>query len=189
MAKLYFRYGAMNSGKSTALIQVAHNYAERGMRVQIIKPAIDTKGDDQVVSRIGVNRRIDHLIAEGDDIRQIVDLTIDCLLVDEVQFMTPQQIDQLFRIAVEDGVPVIAYGLRTDFLMNGFPGSSRLLLIAHSIEELKTVCRCGRKAILNARKVDDKFVFEGEQVVIDGVVDYEALCGRCYFSQKNLNKQ
>ncbi len=184
MAKLYFRYGAMNSGKSTALIQVAHNYAERGMRVQIIKPEIDTKGADYVVSRIGVNRQIDHLICKDDDIRQIVDLTIDCLLVDEVQFLTPEQIDQLFRIAVEDNVPVIAYGLRTDFLMNGFPGSTRLLLIAHSVEELKTVCRCGRKAILNARKVDDEFIFEGEQVVIDGVVDYEALCGRCYFLQK-----
>ncbi len=184
MAKLYFRYGAMNSGKSTALIQVAHNYAERGMRVQIIKPSIDTKGAATVVSRVGLEKRIDHLIDKDDDIRKIVDLTIDCLLVDEVQFMTTAQIDQLFDIAVQDGVPVIAYGLRTDFLMNGFPGSSRLLLIAHSVEELKTVCRCGRKAILNGRKVDGEFIFEGEQVVIDGVVDYEALCGRCYFEHK-----
>ncbi len=184
MAKLYFRYGAMNSGKSTALIQVAHNYAERGMRVIIIKPAVDTKGDDTVVSRIGLSKRIDHLIEPTDDIREVVDLTVDCLLVDEVQFLTAAQIDQLFAIAVQDDVPVIAYGLRTDFLMNGFPGSTRLLLLAHSVEELKTVCRCGRKAILNARKVDDHFIFEGEQVVIDGVVDYEALCGRCYYEQR-----
>lgn len=188
MAKLYFRYGAMNSGKSTALIQVAHNYKERGMRVQVIKPQVDTKGAECVVSRIGVNKTVDHLIKQSDCIREIVDLSVDCILVDEVQFMTTEQIDQLFKIAVEDDVPVIAYGLRTDFLMNGFPGSTRLLLIAHSIEELKTVCRCGRKAILNARKVDGEFVFEGEQVVIEGVVEYESVCGRCYNQHRAKNK-
>ncbi len=180
MAKLYFRYGAMNSGKSTALIQVAHNYHERGMRTQIIKPLIDTKGGDKVVSRIGVNRTIDHYVKDDDNIIDLIDKDTDCVLVDEVQFMTPQQIDQLFSIAVEYNIPVIAYGLRTDFARQGFPASERLLLIAHAIEELKTVCRCGRKAIFNARKIDGEFVFEGDQVVIDGVVDYESVCGQCY---------
>ncbi len=188
MAKLYFRYGAMNSGKSTALIQVAHNYEERGMRVQIIKPYIDTKGADTVVSRIGVKRKIDHYIEHDDNVREKIDLSIDCLLVDEVQFFSAEQIDQLFEIAIVDNIPVIAYGLRTDFLMNGFEGSSRLLLLAHSIEELKTVCRCGRKAVLNARKVNDEFVFEGDQIVIDGVVDYESVCGKCYLKAKGDNK-
>lgn len=187
MSKLYFRYGAMNSGKSTALIQVAHNYEERGMRVQIIKPKVDTKGADTVVSRIGVHRQIDHFIDHGDAIRHKIDLEIDCLLVDEAQFLSAAHIDELFNIAVKDNVPVIAYGLRTDFSMRGFSGSERLLLIAHSVEELKTVCRCGRKALFNARKVNGEFVFTGEQIVMDGVVEYESVCGQCYLSFRDEN--
>ncbi|WXR62306.1 thymidine kinase [Peptostreptococcaceae bacterium AGR-M142] len=191
MAKLYFRYGAMNCGKSTALMQVAFNYKERGMDVLIIKPDIDTKGNNNVISRLGIQEEVNILVGKDMDIRTELKLNhndkkISCLLVDEVQFMKEEQIDQLFEIAVKDNIPVICYGLRTDFLMNGFPGSKRLLLLAHSIEELKTICRCGKKAVLNARKIDGKFVFEGEQIAIDleNNVEYESLCASCYYKYK-----
>lgn len=192
MSKLYFRYGAMNCGKSTALMQVMHNYHERGMQAIIIKPYTDTKGGDQVVSRLGLSKTADLLIKSDENVIEAVDNWISkngptqCILVDEVQFLKAEQIDQLFEIAVTGNVPVICYGLRTDFLMKGFEGSQRLLLLAHSLEELKTICRCGRKAILNARKIDGEFVFEGEQIVIDGEnqVEYESLCANCYFEYK-----
>lgn len=186
MAKLYFRYGAMNSGKSTALMQVAHNYEERGMSVVLLKPLIDSKGADKLVSRLGVTRKVDYLVRREDDLFQLFDeitkgKKISCILVDESQFLSKEQIDQLMQIATEKDVPVICYGLRTDFLTNGFEGSQRLLLIAHSLEELKTICRCGKKAIYNGRKINGKFVFEGEQVAIDGEkVEYESLCASCY---------
>lgn len=193
MSKLYFRYGAMNSGKSTHLMQVAHNYEERGMRVILIKPSTDKKGGDKLVSRLGVERKVDILCEKKMDIYeeikkwQEVKFKIDCILVDEVQFMTKEQVDQLFKIAVVLDIPVICYGLRTDFMMEGFEGSTRLLLLSHSIEEMKTICKCGRKAILNGRKINDEFVFEGEQVAIDNIdnVQYESLCGHCYFKYKN----
>jgi len=192
MSKLYFRYGAMNCGKSTALMQVMHNYHERGMQAMIIKPYTDTKGGDQVVSRLGISKTADLLIKSDENVIEAVNDWIEkngliqCILVDEVQFLKADQIDQLFEIAVTGNVPVICYGLRTDFLMKGFEGSQRLLLLAHSLEELKTICRCGRKAILNARKIDGIFVFEGEQIVIDGEnqVEYESLCANCYFEFK-----
>lgn len=192
MSKLYFRYGAMNCGKSTNLMQVAFNYEERGMNSIILKPGIDTKGEDKVVSRLGIERKVDIIV---DQTMNLVDGIIKyiekcgklhCILVDEVQFLKGIQIDQLFEVAVKMGIPVICYGLRTDFLMNGFEGSERLLLIAHSIEELKTICSCGRKAMLNARKVNGEFVFEGSQVAIDqeNDVEYESLCGTCFFKEK-----
>ena len=193
MSKLYFRYGAMNSGKSTNLMQVAHNYEERGMRVLLIKPATDKKGGDKLVSRLGVERKVDLTIPDNMNIYSEVkkwretNFKIDCILVDEVQFLKSYQIDQLFEIAVDLDIPVICYGLRTDFKMQGFEGSTRLLLLAHSIEEMKTICKCGRKAILNGRKINGKFVFEGEQVAIDQVdnVEYESLCGHCYIKYKD----
>ncbi|WP_302633508.1 thymidine kinase [uncultured Clostridium sp.] len=193
MSKLYFRYGAMNSGKSTHLMQVAHNYEERGMKVILIKPETDKKGGDKLVSRLGVERKVDILCLEKMNIYeeiqkwQEVKFKVNCILVDEVQFMTKEQVDQLFKIAVVLDIPVICYGLRTDFMMEGFEGSTRLLLLAHSIEEMKTICKCGRKAILNGRKINGEFVFEGEQVAIDNIdnVQYESLCGHCYFRHKN----
>lgn len=193
MSKLYFRYGAMNSGKSTNLMQVAHNYEERGMKVLLIKPSTDKKGGDKLVSRLGVQRKVDLLIDDEQNIYEEVKrweeakFKIDCILVDEVQFLRDYQIDELFEIAVCLDIPVICYGLRTDFKMQGFEGSTRLLLLAHSIEELKTICKCGRKAVLNGRKINGKFVFEGQQVAIDNVdnVEYESLCGHCYFKYKN----
>lgn len=193
MSKLYFRYGAMNSGKSTHLMQVAYNYEERGMKVILIKPFTDTKGGDKLVSRLGVERKVDLVIYEDDNILEKVKKytrefgNIHCILVDEVQFLKANQIDELFEVAVGLDTPVICYGLRTDFRMQGFEGSTRLLLLAHSIEEMKTICKCGKKAVLNGRKINNRFVFEGEQVAIDNVndVEYESLCGHCYFKYKN----
>lgn len=193
MSKLYFRYGAMNCGKTTSLVQVAHNYEERGMKVLVIKPSTDTKGGKRIVSRIGVEREVDMLFPSDKNIYDEIDAynringKVDCILADEVQFFKTYQVDQLFEIAVKMDIPVICYGLRTDFQMKGFEGSTRLLLIAHSIEELKNICKCGKKALLNGRKVNGRFVFEGEQVVIDkkNNVEYEALCPKCYYAYRD----
>lgn len=193
MSKLYFRYGAMNSGKSTHLMQVAHNYEERGMKVVLIKPSPDKKGGEKLVSRLGVERSVDLIISQEMDIYEKIKrwqeekFNIDCILVDEAQFLKSNQIDQLFEISVGLNIPVICYGLRTDFKMQGFEGSTRLLLLAHSIEEMKTICKCGRKAVLNGRMINGKFVFEGEQIAIDHIdnVEYESLCGHCYFKYKS----
>ncbi|MDX2376891.1 thymidine kinase [Microbacterium sp. LRZ72] len=212
MAKLYFRYGAMNSGKSTALLQAAYNYEERGQQVLLAKPAIDTKGADQIASRLGVTRPVDFLIGPSDDARQLFGhhrarareraeaalipdgrvADVACLMVDEAQFLRPRQVDDLFRIAIADGIPVLAYGIRTDFRTAAFPGSRRLLEIAHSLEELKTICRCGRKAVFNGRVIGGRFIFDGDQVAIDAatagtgsdhLVTYESLCGACYLQE------
>ena len=211
MAKLYFRYGAMNSGKSTALLQAAYNYEERGQRVLLAKPEIDTKGATQVESRLGVTREVDFLVPPTGDVRTLFHrerermqqrndeglipadpIDVACLLIDEAQFLTAAQVDDLFRVAVDDGIPVIAYGIRNDFLTHAFPGSARLLAIAHSLEELKTICRCGRKAVFNGRVINGRFVFDGDQVAIDegatvgapaDVVTYESLCGHCYLEE------
>lgn len=192
MAKLYFRFGAMNSGKSTALIQVDHNYRERGMKTLLIKPGSDLKGNDEIISRLQIKRRVDILAAEQDDLFELIQSyhrqrgPIHCVLVDEAQFLTRRQADQLFEVAVLQDTPVICYGLRTDFRLDGFAGSERLLLLAHSLEELKTICPCGRKAVANARKIDGVFIFEGAQLAIDGVEDvsYEPLCAQCYYRYK-----
>jgi thymidine kinase len=193
--KLYFRYGAMNSGKSTALLQAAYNYEERGQRVLLAKPAVDTKANRSIESRLGVSREVDYVIEPGEDTlaqfqrhrREAVDsdgVDVSCLLVDEAQFLESAQVDGLLRVSLLEGVPVLAYGIRTDFLTEAFPGSRRLLEVAHSLEELKTICRCGRKALFNGRKVGDRFVFDGDQVAIDGEeVTYESLCGVCYLEE------
>lgn len=194
MAKLYFRYGAMNSGKSTALLQAAFNYEERGQHVLLAKPEIDTKGADQISSRLGVERQVDFLIAPDADLRALVaehaaryNGRVACLLIDEAQFLTPAQVDDLLRIVVDEGIPALAYGIRTDFQTRAFPGSARLLELAHSLEELKTICRCGRKALFNARLVGGRFVFDGDQVAIDELshekVTYESMCAECYLRE------
>jgi thymidine kinase len=196
VAKLYFRFGAMNSGKSTAMLQAAYNYEERHQNVLIAKPSVDTKGDTRIVSRLGVTREVDFLVTPSSNLRadflQRRDQSIanglgeiSCLLIDEAQFLSPEQVDDALRIAILDDVPVLAYGIRTDFQTSAFPGSARLMEIAHSLEELKTICRCGRKAIFNSRKIDDVFVFDGAQVAIDGEhVTYESLCGVCYLEER-----
>ena len=197
MAKLYFRYGAMNCGKTTALIQVDYNYRERGMNTVIIKPDTDTKGSDRVVSRLDIERGVDIMAGATDDLYVMIEEwqkekgAVHCVLIDEAQFLKHAQVDQLFKVAVILKIPVICYGLRTDFLLNGFEGSERLLLLAHSIEELKTICKCGQKAVANGRKVGNRFVFEGEQVAIEGEdsVEYEPLCARCYFKYKKEDEK
>lgn len=190
MAKLYFRYGAMNSGKTTALIQVAHNYQERGMETILVKPGLDTKAETQISSRLEITRNVDILASRADNLFTILETekeqreNLQCVLVDEAQFLTKDQVTQLFEFAVLKDIPVICYGLRTDFLLNGFEGSKQLLLLAHSLEELKTICKCGRKAMANARKINGRFVFIGDQVAIDGedCVEYEPLCAQCYYA-------
>lgn len=195
MAKLYFRYGAMNSGKSTALLQAAFNYEERGHEVLLAKPAVDTKGDRSIVSRLGMVRDVDFTITPDDQVLElferqrtpVIERTgrdVSCLLVDEAQFLSSEQVDDLLRIALLDDIPVLAYGIRTDFQTAAFAGSRRLLEVAHSLEELKTICRCGRKAIFNGRLIDGRYVFDGDQVAIDGAdVAYESLCGVCYLQE------
>jgi thymidine kinase len=197
MSKLYFRYGAMNSGKSTALLQAAFNYEERSQHVLLAKPAIDSKGDRSIVSRLGVSRNVDFLVEPTANLRTLfaahskefearTGQKIACLLLDESQFLTAEQVDQALEIAVLDGVPVLAYGIRTDFKTLSFPGSRRLMEIAHSLEELKTICRCGRKAMFNARLVNGEFTFDGDQVAIDGdQVSYESLCASCYLEKRS----
>jgi len=208
VAKLYFRYGAMNSGKSSSLLQAAYNYEERGQHVLLAKPAIDTKESDRVSSRLGMSRPVDFLIHPGADLRALfaehrvrvqqsgddalfpearTPVDVACFLIDEAQFLTPAQVDDLLRIVVLDGVPVLAYGIRTDFRTEAFPGSRRLMELAHSLEELKTICRCGRKALFNARLVGGRFVFDGDQVAIDELstdrVTYESMCAECYLRE------
>lgn len=192
MAKLYFRYGAMNSGKSTSLLQAAYNYEERDQKVILAKPSVDTKGEG-IVSRLGVTRSVDFFITPELNVLESVSnlleshtgtQTVDCLIVDEAQFLTRDQVNQLFKIAVVLDVPVLAYGIRGDFKSNAFTGSSRLLEIAHSLEELKTICRCGSKAMFNGRKINGVFIREGAQVAIDGQeAEYESLCGKCYLEK------
>lgn len=194
MAKLYFRYGAMNCGKTTHLMMTAHNFEEQGMQAIVIKPKIDTKGNDQIVSRGFGARKINEVIDKKENIYELINSKykeVNCILVDEAQFLQPEQVDQLLYVTVAFNIPVIAYGLRTDFLTKGFPGSTRLLEVSHSIEEMKTTCKCGKKAIFVIRKENGHDVFVGEQVVIDGKanIEYESVCASCYQQRKDLFHQ
>lgn len=194
MAKFHFRYGAMNSGKSDTLIKTAYNYAETGLVIATIKPGIDTKGDNKIVARAGGEWPADILAGPDDDLTQKVSVHmaaralvhLDCILTDERQFFTADQIDQLFYIAKIRDVSVISFGLRTDFRRQLFPGSQRLLELADNIEKLPTMCRCGSQAEFNTRKLDDEYVFDGEQVAIDGEqsITYDSLCGVCYLTEQ-----
>ena len=186
MSKLYFRYGAMNCGKTTSLLQVAHNYEERGMKVVLIKPSIDTKANDSVSSRIGVERKVDHLVSPEENLKGYLNLLVgntSCVLVDEAQFLSESQVEELFVFSKLTNIPVICFGLRCDFRTNLFTGSKRLFELADEIEELYTICRCGRKARFNARIVNGEFTLDGDQVAIDGDVEYESLCGKCYLTK------
>lgn len=192
MAKLYFRYGTMNSGKTAGLLMAAHNFEESHQQILIIKPALDSKAGSALYTRMGIERQVDHLASPSDDLYQIAEQwlesihgkTVGGILVDEAQFLTTAQVDQLLLAALNLNIPVLCYGLRTDFLTKVFPGSARLLETAHTLEELKTMCGagCRRKANFNARKVNGKFVLHGEQVSIDNQddVEYIALCGQCF---------
>ena len=187
MSKLHFKYGAMNSGKSDTLIKTAYNYEERGLSVIVIKPGIDTKGEDKVVARGGHERTVDIIADQTLDLEKQIIQSPDTavVLVDEAQFLTPDQINQLFAVAKQHNISVICYGLRADFQTKIFPGSKRLFEVADNIEKLPTMCFCGRQAEFNTRKVNGKYVFEGDQVAIDGKdsVDYDSLCGQCYLKE------
>ena len=190
MAKLHFKYGTMNSGKSMDLIRTIYNYEEIGYSVLLLKPMIDTKGDDTIVSRNGMNKKVDFLVEKDTN---LIDLVIDnikddtrCVFVDEAQFLTEKQVDELFLISKKVDIPVICYGLRNNFMMKSFEGSKRLLEIAEKLEELPTLCKCGHIARYVGRKVDNEFVYEGEEVVIDGTssnIEYVPLCGKCYLEK------
>lgn len=188
MAKLHFKYGAMNSGKTTMLLQAAHNYEEQGKKVIVIKSNIDKKGNDTIINRIGLKRLVDELIGIDekiiDKIRKYLD-NLDCILVDEAQFLSRNQIDELFYITKIYDIPVIAYGLKTNFKSVVFTGSSRLVEVADSLEEISTICKCGKKARFNVRTLNGEYLKEGDDILIDGTTEikYESLCGKCYVTK------
>ena len=177
MAKLYFRYAAMNAGKSTNLLQVAHNYEERGRDVVIYTAGLDDRaGRGIVASRLGVQRQARVFSADTSFV-DAFRTRPGCILIDEAQFLAPAQARELHRLAHEHNVPVICYGLRTDFRGDGFPGALALLAIADALEEIKTVCRCGKKASMTVRHdARGQRIFEGEQVQVGGNETYESVC-------------
>lgn len=187
MSKVYFRYSAMGAGKSLDLLKVAYNYEERGMSVAIFNAKIDTRfAEGQVASRTGLKKdaiTFDNLTNISDAISSLSQKP-NCILVDEAQFLTKEQVTQLCQAAHSNNIPVICYGLRTDFMGNLFEGSSWLLAWADTIEELKTICWCGKKATRNARILEGKIVKEGEQIQIGGNESYIALCGKHFIDGK-----
>lgn len=183
LAKLYFRYGAMGSSKTAQALITKFNYEERGMKVWLIKPALDTRDGESVLrSRIGLEAKADALNAEFDIFEAFLSsINSDVIIADEAQFFTPEQIDQLRRIVDELDIPVLCYGLRTDFLTHTFEGSKRLMEIADSISEIKTICECGKKAIVNAR-IDEngRIITSGGQIMLGGNDSYIAMCHACW---------
>ena len=191
MAKLYFNYSAMNAGKSTLLLQAAYNYVERGMRVLMLTSAFDDRsGRGVIASRIGLRREVDTFHAD-DDLYDYVasrhgEDPVHCVFVDEAQFLTREQVWQLARIGDDKRIPVMCYGLRTDFQGKLFPGSETLLAIADQLREIRTICWCGSKAIMVARlDAAGQIIEEGEQVVIGGEDRYVSLCRR-HWSARQL---
>jgi len=185
MAKLIFNYSAMGSGKTMDLLRTAFNYEENGLKVLVMKPSVDTKGGDSIVTRVGMSRKVDYLIGVGTSIIDLISDSlsdVSCIFIDEAQFLSEQQVVDLFIISNNYDVPVICYGLRTDFRGNLFPGSSKLLGIAEELHEFKSLCSCGEIARYNARRVNGKYVVDGDSVLIDGTseVIYVPLCGNCY---------
>ena len=196
MSKLYFRYGAMGCGKTMQLLQVAFNYEERGHKVLVMKPKTDTKNGEKLLTRIGPEREVDFCFTRRDNIFDYVSKNytkgkkkVSCILVDEAQFLTPKQADELMQIVTELDIPVMAYGLRLNFRLTdgGFEGATRLLQIAHDIDEIKTICECGRKATCNARFLNGEFVADGPDVLIDDgktEIEYRAICPKCFAKYK-----
>ena len=184
MAKLYFKYGAMGSSKTAQALITKYNYEENDMKVWLIKPSADTRdGAATLRSRIGLEAAVEVIPPEVDIYARFLGSRIrrcDVIIVDECQFMTEKQIEQLRAIVIEQNVLVLCFGLRTDFLTRLFPGSRRLMELADVIEEIKTMCDCGAKATVNARISDGYIVTEGAQVVLGGNDSYIAMCHRCY---------
>lgn len=184
MSKLYFRYAAMNAGKSTALLQAAHNYEERGMRVRLFTAAHDDRSGVGVIgSRLGLQRPVDTFGPDTEFSAAHIGQGIACVLIDEAQFLTPEQVRQLHRMAHAHHLPVLCYGLRSDFRGDAFPGALALLTLADTLEEMKSICACGRKASMNMRiDAQGRRVKEGEQVLIGGNDRYRAVCPSCFYS-------
>lgn len=182
MAKLYFKYGAMGSSKSAQALITKFNYEELGMKVWLIKPSVDTRDGAEIIkSRIGLEQRAQIILPEDDITEKFEEHSdLDVIIADECQFLTPEQIDQLRWLVDERGIPVLCFGLRTDFLTHLFPGSRRLFEVADSLTEIKTVCSCGHKATVNARIVNGRVVTEGAQVFLGGNDSYIAMCHRCW---------
>lgn len=184
MAKLYFKYGAMGSSKTAQVLTTKFNYEERGMKVWLIKPATDNRdGDDIIKSRIGLSASCDAIGKDFNIYKIFEDGHSDAnvIITDECQFFSEEQIDQLRAIVNDKDVPVLCFGLRTDFLTRLFPGSKRLFEVADSITEIKTICECGRKATVNARiNRNGKIVTRGEQILLGGNDRYIAICHKCY---------
>ncbi|MCL0318294.1 thymidine kinase [Apilactobacillus xinyiensis] len=194
MAQLFYRYGAMNSGKTIEIIKVAHNYEEQGKSVVIMTSALDTREEHNVVaSRVGLSRKA-HSIGEHDNCFELVqklDPESSCVLVDEAQFLSKKNVLELAQIVDKLNIPVMAFGLKNDFQNNLFEGSKYLLLYADKIEEMKTICWfCGHKAIMNLRFHDNAPVYEGEQIQVGGNESYYPVCRKHYFNPDfdSLNK-
>jgi thymidine kinase len=188
VAKLYFRYAAMNAGKSTALLQAAHNYEERGLTVRVFTAALDDRGGAGVIaSRLGLSRHAEtfgaHTSFDAAAVLTAGTPRPACLLIDEAQFLSREQVRQLHRLAHREDLPVMCWGLRSDFQGNAFPGAAELLTLADDLEEMKTICACGRKASMNLRvDANGRRVHAGEQVLIGGNDRYRAVCPRCFYS-------
>lgn len=190
MAKLYFKYGPMKCGKTTDIIKTYYNYKEKDMHVLIMKPGDDKKAGSKIQNRAGAELNTDYVVGASVDVYNLIayhliDNNTDCIIVDEVQFLTPKQVDELTEVVDMFNIPVLCYGLRADAFGHAFPGSLRLFEVADKLEELKAVCKCGEKATFNLRlnKINGEYlpVFEGEQISIDGIdADYDSVCRPCY---------
>lgn len=188
MAKMHFKYASMNSGKSIDLMRTAYNYEENGYKVIVIKSVVDTKAGDSISSRVGMERKVDVLLEKEASVFETLKGKLNyvsCVLVDEAQFLSPNQVDELFQISKIADIPVLCYGLRNNFKTESFPGGKRLLELSDILEELTTLCECGSIARHVGRMVNNKYVLDGEEVVIDGAksVVYKPLCGDCYLKK------
>lgn len=190
MANLEYRYGPMNSGKSMAILQMAHNYEENNKKVILVKSVVDKKGGDYLISRIGPKRKVQIKLSENESL--LSDKYIDkiknahAILVDEAQFLTKKQVEDLWIISKRMDISVICFGLKTNFRSEFFEGSKRLFELSDKFKELETICSCGKKARFNARLLDDNYIIDGKEVMIDNEIDnmrYVPLCGKCYLNK------
>lgn len=193
MAKLYFKFGAMGCSKTAQALITKFNYEERGMKVMFLKPSTDTRDGVNIVrSRVGLWAEA-LAVPQDRDLYQLYTTeyrTCNVVIVDECQFLAPEQVDELSRIVMDFDVPVLCFGLATDFLTHLFPGSRRLFEIAESISEIKSVCRCGAKATVNARFDDNgNIVYHGEQVLLGGNSRYQAMCRKCWLARKKEQEE
>lgn len=184
MASLHYRFSAMNAGKSTYLLQVAHNYKENGMEVLLLTSALDGRdGYGVISSRIGLKADATTYSADTDFDDLLRDVKVACVLIDEAQFLSVEQVHQLHRWVHTKNIPVMCFGIRSDFKGNPFPGSAALLALADSLEEIKTICSCGKKATMNIRTDENGVrVREGDQVLIGGNSLYRQVCARCFYN-------